>query len=437
METRNYERVRALFRKKKPVVEDSSVRSHKSNQAAVPPKVSIILLDWSCRERLHALDWLERQNVPRETYEIIWVELYDRVLPEVLEKADVVITLGQQGMYHKHKGYNAGVLAARGEIINISDSDAVFPDDFIASLVESFHETADAGPRPLVLMHHQLRTSLTYPDQLQDAAELKDEGRDWKWWPLNPNAGACVSFRKQDVVRYGGFDEHHSYRGYLCGPYDLAWRLVNAGLPQVWHDTSVVLWHFAHPDPVGKDNLAIPSFRQLLENTYPHVDMHALTAVEHFSTGRMLPLKENPRIHALRMAERRIGTEFERKYAELTPPEGFARWQIAYLRARMATGLLITALASRQATGTARWLLWPFRLWHDRIKMRERRQVQNKPVLVCERRRANIVKFKTDYYVVPKSLGPVDFFDEGQRSNSAIRICQSWREAKRLAKRVA
>ena len=70
----------------------SEIRIHKQPSEGSRPKVSIILLDWGCRERFHTLDWLSHQTVPREQYELIWVELYDRVVPEVLEKADWLIT---------------------------------------------------------------------------------------------------------------------------------------------------------------------------------------------------------------------------------------------------------------------------------------------------------------------------------------------------------
>jgi len=43
------------------------------------PLVTIVLLDWSCRESLHSLDYLANQTIPREQYEIIWIEYYSRV----------------------------------------------------------------------------------------------------------------------------------------------------------------------------------------------------------------------------------------------------------------------------------------------------------------------------------------------------------------------
>lgn len=285
---------------------------HKSNNTETTPKVSIILLDWSVRERFQALEWLPRQNVPRTDYELIWIELYDRVVPEALELADVVITCHQQGQYHKHIGYNIGLLQAKGQIITICDSDAVFPPDFVASILNSFHLTEGYEPIPLVLMHYQWRTHELYPDELTNIKQISR----YKWHELWPNAGACMSVRTIDAIGFGGFDEHRSFRGYMCGPYDLGWRMINAGIPEVWHDPSVALWHFAHPNPMAAFGQRF-SFKLWREIAYPHVDGHALKAVEAFSTGRLLPLRENLEIYRRRLAQRRISTEFEKKYGQM------------------------------------------------------------------------------------------------------------------------
>ena len=313
------------------------VRIHKTQKSSTPPLASIILLDWSCRERFHALDWLNRQTVPRERYELIWVELFGRIVPKALHEADVLITCDQKGTYHKHEGYNAGLLAARGEVVTVCDSDAVFPPDFIESIVNSF-QLSTAEPKALVLMHYEWRTDSEYPDGLSHIEGL----RRFKWHDLWPNVGACVSMRRIDAIRFGGFDEHSSYRGFICGPYDLAWRLVNAGLPEVWHDPAVALWHFAHPAPYFDPRLfSFANLRRWFEITHPHYEYHAVTAVESFSTGRVLPLKENPEVHRLRMSLRKIGTAYEEKYATKTGPEGFSKTQRVRLRlALLREGLM-------------------------------------------------------------------------------------------------
>ena len=295
-----------------------SVVVHRRNENNPSPKISLILLDWSCRERFHALDWLNKQDGAREQYELIWVELFDRIVPEAMEKADVVITCGQKGLYHKHIGYNIGLLHSKGRIITICDSDAVFPSDFIYSVIHSFNFIENDNPDSLVLMHYQWRSPALYPDGIKDISELQK----YPWVDLWPNVGACMSVTRSDAIRYGGFDEHESFRGYICGPYDLGWRLINAGLPEIWHDESVALWHFSHPDPPATYGQSF-SFKMWNEKSYPHVDHHALLAVEAFSSGRFQPIKENTRYYKMRMKQRRIGTEFENKYTRITDRKAF------------------------------------------------------------------------------------------------------------------
>src|SRR5437867_1543514 len=306
----------------------SSVTVHKKNPSHTTPLLSVILLDWSCRERFHTLHWLAKQTAPREQYELIWVELFDRVVPQALDAADILITCGQKRMYHKHKGYYAALLESRGKIITVCDSDAVFPPNFIESIITSFR-ASDGDAEPLVLMHYQWRTEAEYPSHLASIADLSV----FQWKELWPNVGACVSVRRSDAIRFGGFDEHPSYRGFICGPYDLAWRLVNAGLPEIWHDPGVALWHFAHPAPYFHPaNFSFRNLRRWFEVAHPHFEYHALTAVEAFSTGRLLPLEENPAIYRLRMSMRRIGTSFEEQYAWRTGQAGFSKLQRAERR---------------------------------------------------------------------------------------------------------
>ena len=279
------------------------------------PKVSIILLDWSCREKFFALDWLNNQKVDRDKYELIWVELYRGVNKDVIDKVDTVIECNQKGIYHKHKGYNLGLLHSSGEIITVCDSDAVFSPGFIPSIIKSFDE-ADDNNDNLVLMHHEFRTASEYPDKgIEDINRL----RDYTWEPLSPNVGACVSVKKTDAIRFGGFDEHGSYKGFICGPYELVWRLINAGLNEVWYDEDkVALWHFSHPNPTGQrgEKFSWKIFKEILCSLL-HIKFHAFTAVKAFLRGRLEPIKENKDIHKLRMGSRRIGSEFEKEFSSI------------------------------------------------------------------------------------------------------------------------
>lgn len=281
-------------------------------------QLTILLLDWQVRERFFALDWLNDQTVQRDRYEVLWVELYDRVVPEVVEKVDGHYTMGQKGMYHKHKGYNLGLLEAQGRLFCVCDSDAVFPPDFVESIFKRFDVD---GPklRPQVLMHYEYRTPATYPEE--GLASIEDL-RKFEWRDLWPNVGACMTAGREDAIRLGGFDEDKRYRGYMCGPYDLGWRLINAGQSEHWHDPSVALWHFAHPDPTGTTHAF--SLRLWREIAHPHFDGHAAEAVEALGTGRLLPLRENARIRAMRLSQRRFDSELEAGLAGRVGPTGLS-----------------------------------------------------------------------------------------------------------------
>jgi hypothetical protein len=298
--------------------------------------LSIIILDWSVREKFFGLHWLNSQDIARDQYEIIWVEIYDRRVPEVEKQVDRLITCGQKRLYHKHKAWNEAVLQCHGEIVTLCDADVVFSTGFVRSILDFFEDGKKRGTESRVLMHHEWRTHAVYPGEgIKDIEELKR----FEWMDLWPNAGACMSVQKKDYIRFGGLDEHASFRGYLCGPYDLAWRMVNAGIPEVWHDPEVALWHFAHPDPTASFVRQF-SFYRWIEIRRFHIDHHAYKAIEAFSSGRVMPLHENKQIHSLRMERRIIGTVFEEKYANLTGPSGFTLAQ----KSKLALALMIEPL---------------------------------------------------------------------------------------------
>ena len=298
---------------------------HKRNAKVKDPLVSVILSDWSVRDKFQALDWLNRQDAPRDEYELIWVELYDRVSPEAMAHADVVITCSQKGVYSKHNGHNIGYLHARGQIVTVCDSDAVFPPDFICSIRKSFSRNSSGELKSLVLMHDEYRNnSIPYPDGILTIEKV----RSYPWLPLWKNAGACNSVLKADAIRLGGWDEHRSFRGPACGG-DLLWRLINAGVPQKWHDDSVALYHFAHPHPEVFEvfSFSVKMWRELVT---PYVHGAAYVAVESFATGRLLPLKENHEVHRARMSLRTIGSEAESAIGNLPiSVTGFTRMQKA------------------------------------------------------------------------------------------------------------
>lgn len=262
--------------------------------------LSIILIDWSVRERFHAVEWLAQQSVARERYEIIWVELRDRVVPQVAERVDHLLTLNNtEPLYHKHKAINAGLARASGHIVTMGDSDAVFPPEFVESVIEGFRERK-------VLMHQERRFGISYPD---DGVSI-EQIRKIPFTGAVPNTSACTSMLRRDAIGFGGVDEHECYRGIVSGQFELVWRLVNSGVPEVWHE-EVFIYHFHHP--LANDRERTMDQRSPLSEDE---EMHNLAGVAAFREGRLLPLVENAEIYRLRMAQRIIGSDFERGYSK-------------------------------------------------------------------------------------------------------------------------
>ena len=64
------------------------------------------------------------------------------------------------------------------------------------------------------------------------------------------NYGSCMAALKEDLLKIGGADEHFDYLGYICGPHDMTYRLINAGVREVWHPSEFT-YHTWHPNQGG------------------------------------------------------------------------------------------------------------------------------------------------------------------------------------------
>jgi hypothetical protein len=292
-----------------------------NNLNLLSPKVSIVLLDWSCRESFHILDYLSEQNVPRDQYEIIWIEYYDRRASQIdqgLENARLrgrppvvdqwfIMDTPSNVYYHKHLMYNVGIVRSRGEIIVVCDSDAMVKNTFVETIVRSFEE------EPSLALHlDEVRNNdkRFYPFNYPSVDEVIGEGAiNWHngkttgLWDTEDtlhtrNYGACLAARRQHLIDIGGADEHIDYLGHICGPYDMTFRLINFGAKEVWHPEEF-LYHVWHPGQAGDNNYL-----------GPHDGRHmSTTALETRRTGRVLPLVENPAIKLLRLGGKALSRE--------------------------------------------------------------------------------------------------------------------------------
>ncbi|NOZ52366.1 MAG: glycosyltransferase [Gammaproteobacteria bacterium] len=276
-------------------------------------KLSVVLLDWSVRESFHAVDYLNQQkDVNRSDYEVIWVEYFDRNEPTLVAqhergKLDKHIILGTiSEFYQKHIGWNEGVVASNGDIVVLCDSDAMFPDNFIRSIIDFFDSHDDAF---LHLDEIRNNNKALWPFSYPSWDEVMQMPGLWNWdaqhhvtTGLSPdiekfsyaekiflkNYGACQCIRREDYIKHGGLDEHETYNGFICGPYDLTFRLTNAGLKEHWHN-SVFLMHTYHPWT-----------RPEIDHYGPHVRHMSTTSLKHRIDGTIMPIVENKKISVLR-----------------------------------------------------------------------------------------------------------------------------------------
>ena len=129
------------------------------SQVVKNPRVSFILLDWSCRESFHSLDYFANQGVPRDQYEIIWIEYYSHVSPQIQKKMKeyeqsgkppvidqwLIMEIPDNIYYHKHLMYNLGIIASKGEIVVICDSDVMVKPSLVGAIIKEFESSNNSS----------------------------------------------------------------------------------------------------------------------------------------------------------------------------------------------------------------------------------------------------------------------------------------------------
>jgi glycosyltransferase involved in cell wall biosynthesis len=268
-------------------------------------------LDWSVRESFHSLHYLNQQTVARDQYELIWLEFYNRKplkLQETVFRQGkesplldqwIVAGYGADTIFNKHRLYNLGLLVSQGQYCVICDSDAIFTPNFVARVLEGFAQTPGA-----VLHLDEIRNTdprfhpFAYPsiDEVLGPGCINWNGNvsrgldDSNDMLHSANYGACMAAAREDLLAIGGADEHLDYLGYICGPYDLTFRLANRGLTERWLRDEY-LYHVWHPNEAGiNTDYQGPSDGQGM----------SLRSLEARATRRVEPFLENPWIRQAR-----------------------------------------------------------------------------------------------------------------------------------------
>ena len=304
--------------------------------------VSFVLLDWSCRESFHVLDFLANQTVDRSRYEIIWIEYYRKPAEELCRRIETARSAGQplpvdiyalmemdSGLcYHKHLMLNLGIVLARGKIVCFCDSDAMVRPGFVQAVVEAFEEDSN-----IVLHMDEVRNNersfcpFHYPS-FEDVCGFgcgnwidgRPAGLLDKADPLHSrNYGACMAAMRDDLIAIGGADMHPDYLGHICGFYEMTFRLINAHKREVWHGGEW-LYHVWHPGQAGEMNIL-----------GPHDGLQVSTrALQNMDSDRVMPFVENPAIAMLRTQQ--AASADDKLIDALIEPAWLEQWRYSRLR---------------------------------------------------------------------------------------------------------
>ncbi len=212
-------------------------------QGTKKPKISVIMVDGSFRERFHAVDSFGSQSLTPENYEIIWIEFYSRVTPELKAKIGQysnarILTLNRDGIYHSSFCFNAGIQASRGDVVFIPDADVIAENTFLEQAYQ------DHQKNPKLVMYffckeepHADHTGNLSLEHLKKVCRL-----------TNPqNFGGCLSVRKRWLLHINGYEQHPLFgTGFHANGLDVYTRFKNLGLHVRWHP-ALMLYHPWHP----------------------------------------------------------------------------------------------------------------------------------------------------------------------------------------------
>jgi N-acetylglucosaminyl-diphospho-decaprenol L-rhamnosyltransferase len=226
--------------------------------SAVVPRLSVVIVNWNARmDLLRCLTSLE-QNPPECTWEAIIVDngSTDGSVDEVRTTtpwARVVANRSNRGLPAAN---NQGFLAAKGELLLVSNPDVVYRSGSITALCSALDRHARAAIAVPQLVQHDGRrqTSAGSLPTLREAVagslttraqSPETSGFWWRGWahdeerPIGHGAEACYLVRRSAVVEVGPQDEQFplDWEG-----IDWSSRMTDAGW-EIWFVPAAVIEH--------------------------------------------------------------------------------------------------------------------------------------------------------------------------------------------------
>ena len=203
------------------------------------------MVDGSFREYFHAIRAFGEQTMPYDEYEILWMEYYDSVKPELANMVKSIpnariMNLNRKDEYHSSYCFNHGIMAAQGELIVIPDADVVVEHEFLERLL-----TLHAEDEKLVMYNYrfnEMKTDHVEPVTLEHLRKVCVLTHPSNW-------GGCVATRKWWFMHVNGYERHPIFAtGDHGNDFDMFTRFKALGLHVCWSpDPMLRIYHAWHP----------------------------------------------------------------------------------------------------------------------------------------------------------------------------------------------
>jgi GT2 family glycosyltransferase len=223
------------------------------------PELSVVVPTYNRLETLrHVVPSLLEQDVERDLYEVLVCDSNSNDgtadFLEGFARGDGVVRHLPGAYTGRAMARNAGISAARGEIVLFNDADIIASSDLIRRHLERHRRRrgiAVVGWEVQVRDYREYAHKRDHPDE---RGALHPHGRkrlSWLYF-LTGNASA----RRDDLQRVGSFDE--SFTGYGHEDLELGYRLRKAGI-EIVYEPRAVNYHLqdvSHEDQREKMRLA-------------------------------------------------------------------------------------------------------------------------------------------------------------------------------------
>lgn len=208
-------------------------------------KISVITWDASFREKFHTIDSFCTQDYPYKDFEFIWVDFYSNTNKALQNKIEAytnaqLINLNNapKEQWHLGKCMNAGIKAAKGDILVFPDGDIIVHDNHLKTIDSELAKSMDL----VVFFRRWDELQNTHGKKSFEIEYLEEHTR-----LLNAtNYAGCYAMHRRSMEAINGFEESMVFAGPGANGMETYLRIRNAGLAIKWHSKKIYHpWHHA------------------------------------------------------------------------------------------------------------------------------------------------------------------------------------------------